>query len=163
MPAGALRSKENAYEHPGVDAGGIGSTRTHRAVAMRGGGAVDVLLVVLPDPQADVHDVERLVRRLRADLADLDVDDVHAVANGDLPEGAKAADPVTVGAIMLAMSASGGLFTSVVGAVRDVLAHHAERHKVVMTIGSDSIELAGATDEQRDDLVRAFVDRHTSD
>jgi hypothetical protein len=122
---------------------------------------MDVLLVVQPDPDADAEDGEKLVRRLRSELANLDVDDVRTVAGGVVPEGAKSADPVTISAIVLAMSASGGLFASVVDTVREVLARHADRHKVMMTIGGDSIELSGASDEQRDALVRALVQRHT--
>jgi hypothetical protein len=55
------------------------------------------------------------------------------------------------------------LLTSVVEAVRDVLARRADRCKVVMTIGGDSIELTGVTDTQRDELLRALVQRHTRD
>lgn len=122
---------------------------------------MDVLLMLQPDPSAGMEDTEKVVRRLRSELAELDVDDVRIVTSAKVPEGAKSADPVTIGAIVLAMSASGGLFTAVVEAVRDVLARHPDRHKVVMTIGGDSIELTGATDEQRDALVRALVQRHT--
>jgi len=124
-------------------------------------GDMDVLLVVQPDPEADAEETDTLVRRLRSELAGLDVDDVRTVASAEVPEGAKSADPVTIGAIVIAMSASGGLFTSVIETVRDVLARQADRHKVVMTIGGDSIELMSATDEQRDELVRALVQRQT--
>jgi hypothetical protein len=141
--------------------------RQHGSVA-RGalpveGVTVDVLLVVQPDPEVDAEAADRLVRRLRSELSNIDVDDIRPVAGEDVPDTAKAADPVTIGAIVVAMSASGGLFTSLVETVRDVLARHADRHKVLMTIGGDSVELTNATDEQREQLVRAFVRRHTSD
>jgi hypothetical protein len=123
---------------------------------------MDVLLAVQPDPEAGAEDAEKVIRRLRSELADLNVDEVRTVPTGEVPQGAKSADAVTIGAIVLAMSASGGLFTSVIETVRDVLARHADRHKVVLTIGGDSIELTGATDEQRDELVRALVQRHTN-
>jgi hypothetical protein len=126
-------------------------------------GDMDVLLMLQPDPDADVEDAEKVVRRLRSELAELDVDDVRTAPSAEVPESAKSADPVTISAIVLAMSASGGLFTAVVETVRDVLARQADRHKVVMTIGGDSIELTSATDEQRDALVQALVQRHTRD
>lgn len=122
---------------------------------------MDVLLVVQPDPQVDVEQVERLIRQLRHALSDVQVDAIRPVTNADVPEGAKAADPVTVGAILVAMSASGGVFNAVIDAVGDLLARHSARHRISVTIDGDSIELERSTTEQRKSLIQAFVNRHT--
>jgi hypothetical protein len=62
-------------------------------------------LVVHVDPEVDPERAERLVRRLRGELAELDVASVSPVAAGPPPERAKGADPVTLGASVVAFSA----------------------------------------------------------
>ena len=123
---------------------------------------VEVLLELLADPESDEPQRERLVRRLRAELADLDLDvTVVGPAGGSAPEGAKGADPVTLAAVVVAMSAPGGVFTAVIETIKDWLARQSGRHRISITIDGDSIELATATAEQRQDLIDAFVRRHT--
>jgi hypothetical protein len=67
---------------------------------------MDVLVVLEPDDESDEEEVERLSRGLRAELVELDVDSVRAAGAESVPHGAKAADPVTIGAIIVALSAS---------------------------------------------------------
>ena len=123
---------------------------------------MEVLIELPVDPEADEQQQERLARRLRAELADLDLDvAVGPAAAGSAPEGAKGADPVTLAAIVVAMSASGGVFTAVIETIKDWLARQSGRHRIRVTIDGDSIELAKVTREQRQDLVDAFVRRHT--
>lgn len=125
-------------------------------------GELDVLLVVHPDRDTDEESGERLVRQLRAELSELDIESVRPAPGDVLPEGAKGADPVTVGAVIVALSASGGVFTAVVETVKDWLGRHTARHRVSVTIDGDTIQLEKATTDQRQDLVEAFVCRHTS-
>ncbi|MDF2265019.1 hypothetical protein P2Q00_06115 [Streptomyces coacervatus] len=79
-------------------------------------GVVDVLVAVAPDPELDAEAGERTARQLRADIAELDIESVRVVAAGPAPDGAKGADAVAVGAIVVALSASGGVFTALVEA-----------------------------------------------
>jgi hypothetical protein len=123
---------------------------------------MDVLLVLHPDPQVDAEHRERLLRQLRASLEDLDVDAVRPIADGEVPEGAKGADPATMDAILVALSTSGGVFNALIDAVWDLLGRQSARHRISVTIDGDSIELERATADQRDQLVRAFVRRHTT-
>lgn len=60
------------------------------------------------------------------------------------PEGAKAADPVTLGPIVVALSASGGMFTSVIETLRDWLGRSTGWHRIAGTI-----ELERVTAEHR--------------
>jgi len=132
--------------------GGDGNAGTDRVVRL--------LLVVAPDPEEDPEQVERLTRRLAAEIAELDVDSVAPAAGGLPPPGAKGTDPVTVGALLVAFSASGGVFTALVGTLRDWLERQSARHRISMTIGEDTIELDRATAEERQRLVDAYVRRH---
>ncbi|GHE93442.1 effector-associated constant component EACC1 [Streptomyces fumanus] len=126
-----------------------------------GDGTVEVLLVVVPDPELDAEAAERPVRRLRSEIAALDVDAVRPVPAGPVPDGAKGADPVTVGAVVVALSASGGVFTALIDTVRDWLARSAARHRVSLTIDGDTIELEHASGTERRDLIDAYIRRHS--
>lgn len=65
-------------------------------------GDLSVLLVVAPDPELEAEAAERAVRRLRSEIADLEVESVRSAPGAPAPEGAKGADPITLGAIVVA-------------------------------------------------------------
>jgi hypothetical protein len=127
------------------------------------GGVVSLRLVLEPDPESDPEACERLTRQLRAELSELDVESVDLAAGGPAPDNAKAADPVSLGAIIVALSASGGVFTSVVETLRDWLGRHSGRHRIAVTIDGDTIELEQATAAQQHELVLAYIRRHAGD
>jgi hypothetical protein len=124
---------------------------------------LNLVLVLEPDPKLDMEEGERLARQLRAEVAELDVESVAFAAGGAVPAGAKAADPVTVGALVVALSASGGVFTSLIETVRDWLGRHADKHRISVTIDGDTIELERASAEQQRELIEAYVRRHAGD
>jgi hypothetical protein len=118
-----------------------------------------VLLRLEADDDADAEELDRLARRLRAELGELDVD-VLAVAAGELPEGAKAADPVTIGSLVVAFSAAGGVFPGLVETLREWLGRQAGKHRIKVTVDGDTVELERATVAERQQLIDAFVRRH---
>jgi hypothetical protein len=124
---------------------------------------MDVLLGLAPDGAADHEETERFVTRLRAELRGLDIDALRMVSDDVPPDGAKAVDPVTVGAVVLALSASGGVLVSLVETLRDWLGRQSARHRVSVTIDGDTIELERASADERRELIDAFVRRHRSD
>ncbi|MFJ2829251.1 hypothetical protein ACIPC1_17035 [Streptomyces sp. NPDC087263] len=123
--------------------------------------AMEVLLVVALDPELDPEAGERGARRLRAEIADLDVESVRPGPSATPPDAAKGADAVAVGAVVVALSASGGVFTALVETVRDWLARSSARHRVSLTIDGDTIELERASEAERRDLIDAYIHRHT--
>lgn len=125
------------------------------------GDQLSLLLVIAPDPESDPEDVDRLTRQLRTELAELDVESVRPAAGGTVPEGAKGVDPATLSGLLVALSASGGVFTALLDTVRDWLDRHSGRHRVSVTIDGDTIELDRASDRQQQELVKAYVRRHT--
>ena len=125
------------------------------------GGIVNLLLVLEPDPELDPEACERLTRQLRTELVELDVESVVPAMGGTAPDGAKGTDPVTLGAVIVALSASGGVFTGLIETLRDWLGRHAGRHRISVTIDGDTIELERATAGQQRDLVDAYVRRHS--
>lgn len=125
------------------------------------GRVVSVLLVVRPDAESDQDIGERLARQLRTELVELDIDSAALVAGGPVPDGAKGADAVTVGAIVVALSASGGVFTALLETLRDWLDRHSARHRISVTLDGDTIELERASAAQQQALVDAYIQRHT--
>ncbi|MET7567599.1 hypothetical protein ABZT04_03735 [Streptomyces sp. NPDC005492] len=127
---------------------------------------MDVLLGLTPDGDVDAEEGERLVGRLRAELRELDLDALRlsAAAGGDgvPPDGAKGVDPVTVGAVVLALSAPAGVLTALVETLRDWLGRQSARNRISVTIDGDTIELERASAAERRELVDAFVRRHRS-
>ncbi len=121
-----------------------------------------LLISLVPDRDSDPDAADRLTRQLRAELTELDVESVDPVTAGTTPDGAKGADPLTLGALLVAFSASGGVFPGLIGTVRDWLGRQTGKHRVTLTIDGDTIELVQASDEQQQALVDAYVRRHSA-
>lgn len=123
------------------------------------GGGLRAVLELRPGPEATAEQHEDGVRRLRATLLDLDVESVSAVHAGDVPDGAKAADPLTLGALMVVLAAPGGVLTTLIGVVNDWLARQRSGQRISVTIDGDTLELDGALGEERRELIAAFLAR----
>ena len=64
---------------------------------------IQLLLLVKPEND-DPDEVDLATRRLRTELQDLPVESVSLAEAGQLPAGAKAGDPVTIGALTLSLA-----------------------------------------------------------
>lgn len=53
--------------------------------------------------EGDTEDVDQATRQLLAELRDQDVESVELVREGDVPEGTKSADAITIGSIAVAV------------------------------------------------------------
>ena len=62
------------------------------------------LTLLVGQPDADPDELDRSTRRLRAELQDLSLESVSLATSGELPAGAKAADPVTLGALAVSLA-----------------------------------------------------------
>jgi hypothetical protein len=122
----------------------------------------NLLLVLELDPEADSDEAERLGRQLRAELAQLDVDAVNPAVSGAVPEGAKGA-AVDWGSLLVTFAAAGGVFTSLIGVARDWLARHGSAQRIAMTIDNDTIILDRASIQERQELIGAWVRRHSGE
>ncbi|WP_405085356.1 hypothetical protein [Microbispora sp. NBC_01389] len=124
-------------------------------------GVIRARVELWPDSEADIDLRDRLIRRLRGELNLVDVDSIRTALGGPAPDGAKGPDPVTLGALLVAFSASGGVFTALVGVLQDWLSRQSGRHRIVVTIAGDSIELDRASAGERRELINAFIKRHS--
>jgi hypothetical protein len=118
--------------------------------------AMDVLLSVDAGPGAEAAEREALAVRLRDELAEHELDaDVPAV---DAPAGAKGLG-ADAGSLLLALAASGGVLTTLVGLVQAWLLRNAGS-TVVVEVDGDRVELTGATDEERRRALEVWLAKH---
>lgn len=118
-----------------------------------------VLLVLEPGPDVDPDEAERSARQLHSELEELNVESVARVASDDAPEGAKG-DPVSLGTLLITLSATGGVFTTLIWAARDWLARNAAARRISVTIDGDTIALERASAQERSALIDAYIRRH---
>jgi hypothetical protein len=121
---------------------------------------VEVHVALEPDLGTDPEDVERLGRQLRNELRALDVDDVAVVDSGPPPDGAKSGAAASLTEWLITLSAGGGVFVTVIGTLKDWLSRRGAAHKLTVTIDGDTLELDGATANERAELIDNFVRRH---
>jgi hypothetical protein len=110
-------------------------------------------------PGADDDELERLAHSLRAELLELDVDSVEPAATGPAPDDARAVEALMLGALVVRLSRDSEALSSLVRTVRGWLGAHADR-RVRIELDGDVLELAGASDEERQRLVDAWIERH---
>jgi hypothetical protein len=107
----------------------------------------------------DDEELERFAQSLRAELLELDVDAVEP-APGDLPpENARAVEALMAGALIVRLAQTSDALSSLVRTVRGWLGTHADR-SVRIELDGDVIELTGASDDERQRLVDAWIERH---
>lgn len=110
------------------------------------------------DSTDDIEIVD-LTAGLRRRLLELNVQSVEPARGGETPTGAKAVDPISLGALVV--TASTAVLPAVLKVVESWLDHRPLRGAKV-TIGKDSIELSNASESEQRELIKAFVERHTT-
>jgi Effector Associated Constant Component 1 len=120
----------------------------------------NLLIELLLVPDVDSGEAERFGRQLRAELAQLDVEAVSPMVSADVAQGAKGAG-VDWSSLFVTLSAAGGVVTSVIAVVQDWLARHSAAQSVNVTIDGDTIELGRASMQEREELISAWLRRHS--
>ena len=110
---------------------------------------------------ADEDELERLVRSLRAELVQLDVDAVEPAVTGPAPEGARAVEALVAGALVVRLARESHALSAVMEAIRGWLGTHAER-RIRIELDGDVLELTGSSEDERQRLVDAWIERHGS-
>jgi hypothetical protein len=130
-------------------------------VDRRSGSALrGLVLVVDPAPEADLDEVDRSLRQLRAEFKDLDIESVVTVTSPSMPRGAKGVDSVSLGTLLITLTATGGVLPIVIETARDWLARHAAAQRISVTIDGDTIVLEKGSMQERSALIEAYVRRH---
>jgi hypothetical protein len=117
---------------------------------------MDVLVRVDAGPGADDADAAELAQQLRTELVAHDLDPV--VPDSTAPAGAKGVG-LDIGALLVALAASGGVLTTLLGVLQSWLLRHSGS-RTVIEIDGDRVELTGATDEERRQALESWLARH---
>ena len=117
-----------------------------------------VRVSVQADGDADAAETAALRDHVRFMLDENEFDVTYEPLRAGPPAGAKAGDPVAISSLV-ALAASGGVLTTLIGALQAWLLRSSAR-QVVVEIDGDRLELTGATEEERRKLTAAWLDRH---
>ena len=121
------------------------------------------LRLQLSEDGADAERLAALTGYLRAELLQLDVEDVTALPAGAPPPGARAFSADTVGALLIALGQSAEGLRSVVSTIRDWLRRGDGTQRTVrLELGGDALELSQASAADQERLIELFVRRHAA-
>jgi hypothetical protein len=109
------------------------------------------------EADADAEELDEETLRLRRELLELDVEAVERQSGGPPPPGAKAVDVAVLGSLLVALGRDA--IPALVRTIESWVGRRPER-SVKVELGGDSIVLTGASDEERERLLRAFLERH---
>jgi len=113
--------------------------------------------VRLTDSGAEADELEASASALREEVLDLDVEQVRRLTSDDaLPDGARAFDVASIGALLVTLSGSSELISQVVAVFKGWAERRGGR-TVEVTVGSHSIRLTGASRAQQDRLIDEFI------
>src|SRR5262245_40800364 len=117
-------------------------------------------VVVEAEADADPEELDQLVRRLHTELRNTEVEDIEPVSSEQVPPGAKGVDPASVGALLVTLSAAGGVFSLLIQTARDWLGRQSAADKISVTIDGDTLVLEKTTKKERGALIEAYIRRH---
>jgi len=117
----------------------------------------------ISEEDADAERLAAVSGYLRAELLQLDVEDVVPPPAGDAPPGARAVDVAAAGALLVALGQSAESLRSVVSAITGWLRRgEGTRRTVRLELGRDTLELSQASTTDQDRLIELFISRHAS-
>ena len=120
-------------------------------------GRLEVHLQVADDISA--LEMEELTAALRRELLKLDVQSVNRLPGAAAPDGAKGIELAALGALIINL----GKATPVLGQVVEVIRAWAARspsRTVKLTLGGDSLELSGLSENEQHQVVKDWMARH---
>ena len=101
--------------------------------------------------------LEELTASLRRELSELDVESVELAPGAAPPAGAKVGEVLAVGALVVKVAQSAASVLPLVRALQEWASRGGRTVK--LDVGGDTIELTGATREQQDRLIAAWLER----
>jgi Effector Associated Constant Component 1 len=112
------------------------------------------------EPDADDAEQAELALRLRAELDELDVASIELAPGGDTPAGAKSGGAVEWGTLLVSMVSTGAL-TALIRTINGWVGRQ-RRGTVRIKIGDDELELTGASSEDEQRVIDAWLARHAA-
>jgi hypothetical protein len=118
--------------------------------------------IELHEEGATSEELDRLTDRLRRELLDLDVDRVRKPSSGEAPPGARGIELAAIGALILEFGRSAKTLSTVIAAIQSWLGGHGNR-SIKIEMDGDKLEIAGASTEEQQRLITAWIDRHANE
>lgn len=115
-------------------------------------------LIVDAGEGSDAEETAALSERLRRELLQADVEDVHFVREGTAPAGAKG-DPLTMGALAIALAPAA--LTSFCNLLQTWLSRH-EKSTVTIETGTEKILLTGPPSKEQREIIKAALERNAA-
>ena len=118
-------------------------------------------LVITINRREDEDDekLSEALQRLRAEILEADVASADYLKSGPPPEGSRAADAVTVGTIIVALSASGGVITTLVGVLQTYLSRNDKRSITLKNEGGREITINGHKPEDEQRILHEWISK----
>lgn len=121
------------------------------------------LRLQISEEGADAERLAALASYLRAELLQLDVEDVTAPRVGEVPPGARGVGVDAVGGLLVALGQSAEGLRVVVSVISDWLRRgRGSRRTVRLELDGDALELSQASAADQARLIDLFVSRHAT-
>jgi hypothetical protein len=123
----------------------------------------DELRLRVSEDGADEERLVLLTGYLRADLLQLDVENVTTLRAGETPPDARAADLAVVGGLLVTLGESAEGLKAVILAIWDWLRRGQGKPRAVrLELDGDELELSQASAADQERLIELFVRRHAT-
>ena len=109
---------------------------------------------------ADEEKKEKATRQLREELMELNIESVDFVSAGKVPGKAKAVDLVIWGKLLMTLAASGGVLTTLIGAVQSWLTRNNQR-SIILDVNGNKLEIKGISSDEQTRLANEWVRLNT--
>ena len=120
---------------------------------------INLILTLDVGSDGDDKDLELLTRQLRQELNDLKgVDEVSLMRKGELPEKAKAGDPITWGMLLMAFISGGGL-AALISLLQDWIKRQGQG-SVTVKLDEDELIITGRPTKQQQEAIDVWLRKH---
>jgi hypothetical protein len=115
--------------------------------------------IEIQEEDASPEELDRLAEGLSRELSDLDVDRVSKATAGDAPPGTRAFEIAAVGALIVEFARSTEILSKVVNVIKSWLGNR-QHQSIKIQVDGDTLEIAGASSEQQEQVIQAWIERH---
>jgi hypothetical protein len=110
-------------------------------------------------PGGDQEEIESRTEQLREELIEADIETLTKVPGPVAPPGAKAADPMTIGALLVTLAASRGVLVALLQTLQAWIKRHDNDSITIEGKGGMKVKINGRMSAAKNDLIEAWIDR----
>jgi hypothetical protein len=114
--------------------------------------------VRVSDTGGDAGRTEEDTARLHAELSELDVEDVRLAPGAGPPQGARAANAVEIGGLLITAVETPVVLGQIVSLVHDWLFRNRGAYTAELVIGDDKLVVTGVSRETQERLIQEWLD-----